>query len=183
MCCAILQIRQGQIPGSLQSLLVEELVLALEAPGEDHLGAMVNNKLAGQSRFSIDLVVQAEHMHTCNRFQGAHESPNVEVLVVGLQEELGVRCSSVRIWRQGESSEGLKELCKAEEVLIQSEVRPVDSLHEALTSIFKHCDDQLPTRGFPLVGSVFFPSEGLVFRDVHEVRPVREPVHESSLEH
>jgi hypothetical protein len=167
MCCASLQLRQGPNPGSLQSVLVEELFIALEAPGEDHLGTMVSNKLEGQSRFSIDLVVQAEHVHLiCSRFQGAHESPKLEVLVVGLQEELGVRCSSVRIWRQSESSKGLEELCKAEELLLQSEARPVDSLHEAPTSILKKGHYQLATQGLPLIGPVLLPSEGLVLRDV-----------------
>jgi hypothetical protein len=152
----------------LQSLLVEELLLALEAPGEDHLGAMVSNKLEGQTRLSIDLVVQAENVHPCSMFRGAHESPKLEVLVVGLQEELGGRCSSVRILRQSEYSKGLEELCKAEELLLHSEVRPVDSLHEALTSIFKKGHYQLATHGLPRIGPVLLPTEGLVLRDVED---------------
>ena len=119
MNCASLQLHQAQIPSTLQSLLVEELFVAMEASGQYHLGTMISSKLEGQGRLSIDLVVKAEHVHSiCSRLQVAHEPQNLEVLVVGLQEDLGVGCSPVRIWRQGESSKGLEQFCKAEELLI-----------------------------------------------------------------
>jgi hypothetical protein len=130
---------------------------------------MVSSKLEGQNGFSIDLVVKAEHVHSiCSRLHIAHKAHDVEVLVVGLQEELGVRCSPVRICRQGESIKGLEELCEAEELLFQSEARPVDSLHEVPANLLEKGHYQLATHRLPLIGSILPPSQSLVLINVKE---------------
>ena len=41
MCCATSQFLEALVPGALRGFPIQELVIALQAPGEHHLGAML----------------------------------------------------------------------------------------------------------------------------------------------
>ena len=85
MCCPTSQGGKGLVPGTLNGLLNEQLVMALQASGEHHLCAMFHRELEGQSCFGVHLAIQVEHMYLgSSRRHGASESQNLEVLVVAL---------------------------------------------------------------------------------------------------
>ena len=172
MCCASLELRQRHLPHALQGLALQELVAALEEPGQDHFGTMVSRELVRESDFSMILALQTVLMHLVYmRFQGACESPDLEVLVPALQEEFCGCCCPPRIWRQSSKPpDSLEELCKAEELLLHGEVLSVHSPNEAPRCMFEKDDGQLATRGFTVIGSVLLACQGLVLCNVEEHR-------------
>ena len=60
----------------------------------------------------------------------ARISRDAEVLVLLFQEELGVSCGSLRVWRHGKT-EGLQELSDIEELGPQDGVFSMNSMRQA----------------------------------------------------
>jgi hypothetical protein len=146
MRCSTSKLCQGHAPGTLQGLLRVEFIIALEGPGKDHFGSMVSRELHGEGCLCIPLEVQGIHVHlSCSRLQGACESQELQVLVVGFQEEFGVCCCPFRIWRQSNSSNCLQDLSRGEELLLHTQALSLDSPHQALTCILKEDSGQLAT--------------------------------------
>ena len=108
MCCSTFQVGEGCVPGSLQGFLRQQLVIPLQGPGQDHLGAMVHRYLLSQSHLGVHLTMQVEDMNlrSC-RLQGASVSQNLQVLVLILQQELCLGSGPLRIRRQNNASDGL----------------------------------------------------------------------------
>ena len=83
MCCSTFEGGEGLAPGSLQGLVCQQLIMSLQAPGEDHLGAMLLRELQGQGRLCVHLIAQVERMHlVSSRLHSAGESHDLQVLVV-----------------------------------------------------------------------------------------------------
>ena len=125
----------------------------------------------GQSDLSVHLTMQAEHVHLISsRFHRAGESQELQVLILALQQELGLRCCSLRVQGHSNSSYGLEELSNAQELLLHAHAVSVHSPHEGPPQLLKENDCHLAPDGFPLVGPVFLPCQGLVLCNVQDHR-------------
>ena len=113
MRCSTSEFIEGQIPDTLQGLIWEERSIALQGPGKNHFGSMVCKSFQSKCCLCIQLLVQGIHMHIrCCKLQGASIPQDLDVLEVGLQEELSGGCCPLRIWRQSNSTNGRQELSK-----------------------------------------------------------------------
>ena len=109
----------------------------------------------------------------------ARISGDVEVLVLLFQEQLGVSCGSLRVWRNG-NTEGLQELSDIEELGPQDGVFSMNSMRQASSIELEECDYQFAAGGLTFTDPVFSTSKGLVFR--HEdtgLWCLGDPVHET----
>ena len=52
------QVKEWFVPGSLQLLVVQELLFALQGPGQDHLRALICWRLCSKGCFGICLILQ-----------------------------------------------------------------------------------------------------------------------------
>ena len=115
--------------------------------------------------------------------QGALEALDLEVLVVGFQEDLGRRCSPLRVCWQGIPTD-LEDLCNGEELKLEDQCLFVNPLHEAPSCVLEEHDGQLAPQGLSLVFPGLLACEGLVFCDIEGHRWVDgQPVHETICEH
>jgi len=145
MPCSLPQRCEAQAPSILQGLVWEELLVPLQGPGKDHLGAMVRKSLHGECCLGVHREAQGVGVHLVgSNLQGACISQDLDVLVEALQEQLGPCCCPLRIWRQSNTT-AEQELSKGQELLVHPEGLPMDSPYEAPSSIFKEDDGQLPT--------------------------------------
>ena len=71
----------------------------------------------------------------------ARISGDVEVLVLLFQEQLGVSCGSLRVWRN-DNTEGLQELSDIEELGSQDGVFSMNSMSSTSSIEFEECDYQ-----------------------------------------
>ena len=97
----------------------------------------------------------------------ARISGDVEVLVLLFQEELGVSCGSLRVWRNG-CTEGPQELSDVEELGPQDGVFSINSMRQASGIELEEGDYQCAAGRLPIRGPPFSTSEGLVFRRVDQ---------------
>ena len=132
MCCSASQVGQGLAPGTLLTFAVQELLIALQGPGEYHLRAMLCRSLGCHRYLGMVLVHQVEHMHirSC-RLNRALESNDLQALIPSLQEELCLCSCPFRVCMQHNSSKGLQELGNAQEGLLHAEGLPLHPLGQA----------------------------------------------------
>ena len=112
----------------------------------------------------------------------ARISGDVEVLVLLFQEQLGVSCGPVRVWRNG-NTEGQQELSDVEELGTHDGVFSMNSNRQASGIKLEECDYQFPAGGLTFTDPVFPTCKGLVFS--HEDKGLwclGDPVHETLLE-
>jgi hypothetical protein len=169
MCCSTPQLCKAVAPGSLQGLFGLELSIALQGPCKHHLGAMVCTHLHGECSFCIISRAQAVHVHLrSSRLQSACKSLELEVLVLGFQEELSAGCCPFRIWRNLNPTNGLQELSRSEELLLHTTTASVHSPDQVSIAILKEHKGQFPPHGLSLIGPVLFPSKGLVLCNIED---------------
>ena len=103
---------------------------------------------------------------------GARISGDVEVMVLLFQEQLGVSCGSLRVWRNG-NTEGLQELSDVEELGAQDGVFSMNSMHQASGIELDDCDYQFAAGCLTFTDPIFSTSKGLEFR--HEDKRTQVP--------
>ncbi len=145
--------------------------MALQAPGEDHLGSQLCRNSEGQCCLGMHIVTQVVHM----RFRGtrldiATESQDLQVLILFFQEEFRLCCSPFVVYRISISSKSLQDLGNAQTDLLHAGGFPVHSPDQAPIHVLEENDRHLAPQGLPLVDPVFFPSQGLVLCDVQDNR-------------
>ena len=91
MCGSAPQGVQGLRPDELQRFAICELVVALQAPGEHHLGATVARYFRGKRCLCVLLVAQGVHAwpRDCG-LDHAGETQYLQVLILVLEEEPGL---------------------------------------------------------------------------------------------
>ena len=89
--------------------------MALQGSREDHFRPLRVRGLGSESSLGLDLVEDTVDVYFCSaRFHSTLEATEVQGLEFSFQEELGCRCSALRIRRQ-DDTEGLRNLCHREE--------------------------------------------------------------------
>jgi hypothetical protein len=132
---------------------------------------MVCTHLHGECSFCIISRAQAVHVHLrSSRLQSACKSLELEVLVLGLQEELSVGCCPFRIWRNLNPTNGLQELSRSEELLLllHTAAASIHSPDQVSIAVLKERQGQLPPHSLSLIGPVLFPSKGLVLCNIED---------------
>ena len=130
---------------------------------------MVCTHVHGECSFCINSKAQAVHVHLkSSKLQGACNSLELEVLVLGLQEELSVGCCPFRIRRNHNPTNGLQDLSKSEELLLHTTTASADSPDQVPIAILKEHNGQLPPHSLSLIGPVLLPSKGLVLCNVED---------------
>ena len=91
MCGSAPQGVQGLRPDELQRFAICELVVALQAPGEHHLGATDARNFRGKRCLCVLLVAQGVRvwLRGCG-FDGASEAQDLQVLILAFEEELSL---------------------------------------------------------------------------------------------
>ena len=163
MCCSSSQSCLAVVPGSLEVLLWEELTIALQGPGQGHLGASFPRDLHAECYLCIHWELQGVHVHIrSSRFQCACKPLDVEVLIQRFQQDLCLCCWPLRIWRYSNAPNGLQEFSKSKELLLQAPAASVNSPHHTCRGIFEEHYGQFSPKGLSLMGPILLPSKGLV---------------------
>ena len=159
--------------------------MALQAPGQEHLGATVCREFSAQGELAVHLVVHMEHMDLRgSRLHCAGVSQDVQALIIAFQQELRLGSSPVRVCRDSNASYNLKEFSYAQELLFHAGGLSVHPLHEPPLQVLEEDHCHLSTHGFSLVGPLLLASQGLVLCNVENTREIAgQPVHEALLEH
>ena len=91
MCGSAPQGVQGLRPDELQRFAICELVVALQAPGEHHLGATDARNFRGKRCLCVLLVAQGVRvwLRGC-RLDSAGEAQDLQVLIHALEEKLSL---------------------------------------------------------------------------------------------
>ena len=93
-----------------------------------------------------------------------HNAPisgDVEALVLLFQEELGVSCGSLRVWRNG-CTEGLQELSDVEELGPQDGVFSMNSMRQVSGIELEGCGYPFAAGCLTFTDPIFSTSKGLV---------------------
>ena len=147
--------------------------MALQAPGQHHLGAMLCTNLEGQCCLSMHLICQAVHQRLrSTRLDGALESQNLQVLISALQEEFCLCCCPVWFRREVNPTKSLQDLRNAQQDLLHAEGLPVHSPDQVPIHVLEDDDSYFAPQGLSLVDPVFFPCQGLVLSDVQDHRGI-----------
>lgn len=145
--------------------------MALQAPGEHHLGAMLCRNFESQCCLGLHLVTQVEHLRLrSRRLDRAVEPQNLQVLILALQEKFRLCCCPLGICRNSNSSKGLQDFSNAQEDLVRAEGFSVHSPDQAPTRVLKENHSHLAPQGLSLVAPILFPCQGLVLGDVEDHR-------------
>ena len=108
--------QRADLPGPVQGLAILQKVCTLQESCQHHYGGCRWKGLDEQGLFCVLVLCEPVTMHLRSfSHQRASIPGDVEVQVVPLQEQLGLRCRSLWVWRQ-DHAEGLQELCDAEEL-------------------------------------------------------------------
>ena len=92
MSCSGFEFCERQTPSPLECLLGIEALVPLQEPGKDHLCEILRSEFHTEGLLGVALLVERVRVDLrVLGLQGARETLDLEVLVLGLQEELG-RC-------------------------------------------------------------------------------------------
>ena len=108
--------QRADLPGPVQGLVILQQVRTLQESCQHQFGGCRWKGLDEQGLFCVLVLCEPVTMHLRSiSHQRASIPGDVEVQVVPCQDQLGVRCLSIWVWRQ-DHAEGLQELCGAEEL-------------------------------------------------------------------
>ena len=141
----------------------------MEAPCQHHLGALRSPQVCCEGSLGEDLLSEAVGVNLRSiGLHGALHAHDLEVLVLRLEEDLGIGRCDGRICRH--PAPGLQNLSDREEARRHSEASFFNSLHQpfAFTGLLEEGHSELAAEPLPLVASILLASEGLVLRDVQE---------------
>lgn len=146
-----------------------QLVMSLQAPGENHFGAMLCRSFQSKHGLRLSLFTQTEDMRlrSC-RFHGARKSRNLQVLILGLQEDFSLACRSLWICRNIHSPHGLQDLRNAQEALLHGHSLPVHSPDQVPRHAFEKYQSYLAPQGLSFVDPVLPSCQGLVLGHVQD---------------
>ena len=187
MCCSACQVGQVLVEGTLHAFAIQELLVAIQGPGQHHFSSLLGRGLRDHGYLGIALALQLERMHVRSfRLDRTFESNDLQLRIPSLQQELCLCSCPPRVCRQYNASKGLQELGKCQEALMHALGVPLRSLDQVprLRHVLEEDDSHLAPQGLPLVGPVFSPRQGLIVGDVKDRRGLAgQLVHESLLEH
>lgn len=183
-CCSCSKVHQARRPNRLQGLAIVEDLIALQAPRQHHLGAMLRRHLMSQDGLGMLGLPQGVHVHLRGqRIQDGLVSLDDHILVVSFHEELGGCCRPLRIWGQGEPA-GLDDLGDREKLRLHGEGVSLHPSHEVPRGLLEEGDGQFAAEGLALVAPILLPCEGLVLRYIEDHGRLEGQLeHEALLEH
>ena len=173
---------QGRLflaPSCLQGLPIRQLVVALQEPGQHHLGALFCRYLKSQRCFCVYLIRELEHMRlACSRLNGALVSHDLEALVLALQKDLRLCRGPTRVFRHCLRREGLQDLCDAHQDLPHARRLPVDPPDQVSMQGREEHHCHFAALCLTVIDPIFLASQGLVLCDVQDlVRAAGDLVH------
>ena len=185
-CCPSCQYGKRLAPYCMQGFSRLEHCVALQAPGDDHLGPLVCRYFESQCDLCIHLVAEPVDMGLrSSRLNSAREAQDLQVLVALFQEQLSLRWRPFGISRKCTRRQGLQDLRNSQEDLMQATAPPVNSADQARRPRHGLEEDKrhLPTLSLPFVDPILSSSQGLILSDIEDDRGLAgDRVHEPLLE-